>query len=326
MRCYLLMMLCAVLASCGPTDDPQWEEAFDATETGWLLSTYGASDDNVFAVGGEPTNGVIMHFDGTEWSPVDVGMPVPLLNWVHGFGGDDYFIVGNGGTILRGDGETFTKMDAPTTEDLWGIWGSSPDDVWAVGGRGRPMSVATVLRFDGTAWTAVDLPELMRPNVNAFFKVWGSSADDVIIVGQRGALLRWDGATFTEELIGTSEDLIAVWGVGPDRVAVVGGRSNGVVSTFDGTEWHTTSLSPLPGINGVFMRDPNTVYIAGVEGTLGRLDFDTQELTDESLFTRTDLHAIHGAGNRLTTVGGNFAFVTGPYEGIAYRREFAADE
>ncbi|MBN9163327.1 MAG: hypothetical protein BGO98_41665 [Myxococcales bacterium 68-20] len=76
---------------------------------------------------------------------------------------------------------------------LFGVWGSSDKDVWAVGSAG------TVIHWDGTAWTGVPLgrKETMRG-------VGGRSANDVFVVSSLDVVLHSDGfkngsATFTAE-------------------------------------------------------------------------------------------------------------------------------
>lgn len=44
--------------------------------------------------------------------------------------------------------------------------------------------------------------------------VWGRSANEVWAVGAGGTLLKWDGATWPRQLVGTSIDLKAIWGTG----------------------------------------------------------------------------------------------------------------
>jgi hypothetical protein len=63
-----------------------------------------------------------------------------------GSSANDVWAVGLAGTILHFDGKAWTRSTAPVTDDLWSVWGSSANDVWAVGGHGA------LLRFDGKAW------------------------------------------------------------------------------------------------------------------------------------------------------------------------------
>lgn len=332
------LLLSAALALVGCSSDPApegptpaetaWKTAFDASSFGWLLSVWGPSGDDLYAVGGAPEEGKAMRFDGASWSPVALPPGTPLLNWAFGFGGDDITFVGARGTVLHYDGAAFEVQSTPTDQNLWGVWGASPDDLWAVGGDGREAGQATLLHYDGSAWTEAPVPALQKANVFAFYKVWGTSADNVVVVGQRGVVLRYDGATWTEELAGASDDLISLWGTGPDRIVAVGGRNNGIVSRYDGESWHTQSLSPMRGLNGITMRDPGVVHVVGVVGTIAKLDGDTLEVLEETPWpTSMDLHGVFtDDAGRLTAVGGTLVSSEPPYQGIALTRMLAEGE
>ncbi len=320
------LMLAVAACSKSATDGdgevpPVWTEAFPAADVGWFLSAWGPSADDLYAVGGAPEEGVVMQFDGASWNQVDLGLDVPLLNWCFGFGPDDVFFAGSNGTILHFDGAKFTKMDTPTDQTLWGVWGAAPDDVWAVGGQGHTDQDPTILHFDGHNWTKSSTPTASHPNVFAYFKVWGTASNNVYAVGQRGVLAHWDGSTWTAIESGTNEDLISLWGTGPDRIAVIGGRDNGHVVTFDGSTWRHQSLAPLPGLNGVWMGDPNTAHIGGDQGTLAKLDFDTLSVTEEESPTFLTVHALFGTTGRLYAVGGSLLDVRPPNIGVALTRE-----
>ena len=324
------LVVAAFCIACGSSSEsePAWAPAFDATSTGWLLNVWGPSADELYAVGGTPDRGRIVRFDGQAWTEMSVGIDVPLLNWAYGFGAQNVWVVGNGGTILRYDGQ-WTRTPTITDQDLWGVWGAGPDDIWAVGGTVSPSGEATILRYDGQAWRRVDVPELSRSGVDAFFKVWGTGPNNVYVVGRRGGVLRWDGQTLREELVGTSRDLIALWGTGPDRIVIVGGRANGEVVTWNGVEWRNTVLGARPGLNGVWMRRPEVAHLVGGNGSILRFDFDTEAVEDDRPEgVELDFHAIFGveAAGRMVTVGGNFSFADGPYEGVAYDRELSSDD
>ena len=63
-----------------------------------------------------------------------------------GSSANDVWAVGLAGTILHYDGTSWSPVSSPTAETLWSVWGSAPDDVWAAGGNG------TLLRWNGEAW------------------------------------------------------------------------------------------------------------------------------------------------------------------------------
>jgi hypothetical protein len=300
------------------------QEPFDPADLGWGLHVVGRDASDIYVAGGNPDQGTLLHYDGEEWSKETLPDGTPLLNWVHPFDDGTTLAVGNGGTVLIDDGSGWAVQETPTEQDLWGVWGASPDDVWAVGGAGRSEGQDTIIRWNGSEWTEVEPPALERPGVNAYFKVWGSGADDVWIVGQNGIVLHWDGEMLEEDGVGTSRDLIALSGTGPDDIIIVGGRSNGVISHYDGTEWTTEELSPAPGLNGIFMLAPGEFWVAGVRGLLrrGTVDQDGFDVPRTRPVSAYDLHAVWGTdGYGLLAVGGNFEMQQGPYEGAAILRE-----
>lgn len=319
-----LAFLASLLAGCspapGPVDaGPQWTQAFDTSSTGWLLNVWGPTPSDVFAVGGRADAGVVMHFDGAAWQRVELGLVTPLLNWSFGFSASDVYAVGNEGTVLHFDGQRWSRMTSPTTQPLWGVWGAATNDVWAVGGDGQAPN-ATLLHFDGASWSRVMLPPLQKPRVGQLLKVWGFGADDVYVVGQRGVVLHRTGGVWREELSGANDDLVSVWGANGVVVAV-GGRSNGIVSRWNGTEWTTTNLAPVGGLNGVWMRDGTTAWLGGVSGTVGPLDVPSLTFTPERTGVTDDVHGCFGIGSTLYAVGGNLESANPPvYRGVAISR------
>ncbi len=332
------MLLSAVFLFTGCSD----KEEAAATPWGaesvpeqWYMSVVHVGAER-YIVGGNPSEGLMLHDSGDgALVPVELPSPSGLLNWVHAFPDGTLVTVGyEGALFFKRPGGDWTRKNVDTAQQLWGVWGASPDDVWAVGGNG--FSEGDAVLFHGSLEDLQPMEiELTRPNVNAWFKVWGSSANDVFIVGQKGAILRWNGSELKEEGAGLSDDLIGIWGTGPDRVAVVGGRNNGVAALWDGTEWRGLELSPVTGLNGVWMRG-DTLHAVGVDdGKVLRMSFATGLLLEEEDFLGinleeargVDLHAIHGSDDgTVTSVGGNFVLQAGPYSGAVVSRGLGSGE
>ncbi|MGM0555257.1 MAG: hypothetical protein ACQEVA_02665 [Myxococcota bacterium] len=257
-----------------------------------------------------------MHFDGQSWEPEPIPEEVPLVNWVHVLADDTPVMACNDGMVMWRQGGAWRTRSTPTDQDLWGIWGQSLDDLWAVGGSGREDGEAVILRNESGAWEKVDVPSLERPGVRAFYKVWGTGNDNIYIVGQNGAVLRWDGSSFTELGLGVSVDLISLWGTGPDDITVVGGRGNGVVAHWDGTQWRSKSLAPNPGLNGVWMDEPGEAWAVGVAGTAVKIDTETLEAELRTTPTDLELHGAWGlSGDRVWAAGGSLGRPE-PYRGV----------
>ncbi len=296
----LSLTLLLLLTSCSTGQGAGTEWSTVHTSADWWMSVSAPSPTEQWIVGGTPDGGRILRYDGATVTEVDHGAEVGLLNWVHGFDSGELIVVGQAGAVLRNDGAGWRFEPAPTDQDLWGVWGSATTDVWAVGGD------ATVLHDTGSGFEPVPLPDMERSGVRIFFKVWGSSADDVYIVGQRGAVLHWNGNALEELDVGVTEDLIGIWGTGPDRIVTVGGRRQGAAALWDGDTWRALELDVFPGLNGVWM-DSDVVHIVGNDGAAGEIDFSTGEVSKFTIDTPVSLHSVTGVGGSLTAVGGDFS-------------------
>lgn len=110
-----------------------------------LRDLWGTSESNVYAVG---ARGHVLHWNGSDWSPV-AGIPTTNgLNAIWGTSESDIFAVGDGGVILHYNGATWAQQSSGTFEDLNGVWGFDAGHVYAVGQHGK------ILRYDSNAWSA----------------------------------------------------------------------------------------------------------------------------------------------------------------------------
>lgn len=76
-----------------------------------LFKVWASAPDDVFVVGSE---GLILHFDGQVWSPMDSGVNAQLFT-VSGRGPEDVWVVGGGasGVLLHYDGKAWTSQALP---------------------------------------------------------------------------------------------------------------------------------------------------------------------------------------------------------------------
>jgi hypothetical protein len=72
-------------------------------------------------------------------------------------------------------------MTSGTEQDLHGVWGTSPENVYAAGSEG------TLLHFDGTRWQEASLPGAELGGLN---RVWAGPHSDVVVVGEGGVVIR----------------------------------------------------------------------------------------------------------------------------------------
>ncbi len=252
------------LTVCTDPDEPalaaprQWTTLGEHAKEA-LLAVGGRSETDVFAVGADKGKGpIVLHYDGAAWTRIDTKSRGDLW-WVHAFADGPVFAVGAYSTILRHDGEGFTRMKTPGLgyHTVYGVWGATPDDMYAVGsGSGRN---GFVWHYDGETWSALTLPADIPGNdigdTPGFFKVWGSGADDVWVVGGGGVVLHGSAAAgFKVVATGVKSPLFTVHG-DDSEVVVVGGGGNGVFLEGDGGDTLTERTSEFPLVQGVCVKN-----------------------------------------------------------------------
>jgi hypothetical protein len=329
LRVFSSFLLVAAATGCGddaPVDPPPpggevtWTQAFDTSSSGSLSGVWGSGPNDVFIVGGTDAGGEIYHYDGSDWSPMQVPA-VPLLVWVYGFGPSDVYAVGTGGGMVHYDGSAWTEIATTTTEDLWGVFGLNANEVWIVGGDpfdNDPL----IFRYDGTDFTPFPVDAADNPQgAKALFKVWGIGSD-LYAVGQKGLILRFDGSDWKAQSAGAQadQDFVSLWGTRSDHIVAVGGRGNARIATFDGGSWDTTAPDALGGLNAVHMAEDDVAVIGGILGFAGRYTPSTGAVENEADgLTNLDVHAIWGDGQGVHwAVGGTF--LDANHEGAALKR------
>jgi len=188
-----------------------------------LWGIWGASPNDLWVVGGDvgEDEPVILHFDGTGFSSI----PIPAndraatsLFKVWGIGAK-VFAVGEKGLILQFEGGRWFQVPAGAAadDDFVSLWGTSEDNIVAVGGRGS----ARIARYDGSVWTTTLLTGV--PGLNAVNVV---DPETAIVGGTNGYAGRYDVMTgaLVREATFTNQCIHATWGDGEGTFYAVGGR------------------------------------------------------------------------------------------------------
>jgi hypothetical protein len=149
-----------------------------------LFGMWGYSTNNRWVVG---ENGTVYEcsssncYSSSYWSKKSSGTTLHMRD-VFGFYDStksklDLFIVGFDGLVMHYDGSNFTKLNVNTHSYFYGVWGTSPTDIWVVG---HPYFVPdeSIYHYDGKKFTKVSPPRTSYLNA-----VWGVSASQVYAVG-----------------------------------------------------------------------------------------------------------------------------------------------
>ncbi|MCC6338329.1 MAG: hypothetical protein IT380_30580 [Myxococcales bacterium] len=120
----------------------------------------------------------------------------------------DAWAVGTGG-VLRWDGTAWAAVTGLPSVSWDCVYGTSAQDVWLAG-------AGLVYRWNGTGFTMPGAPP------EGATALWGSGANDVWATDTYGGVAHWNGAAWTQELVGNGgQPLYAIAG-GPTRRWAVG--------------------------------------------------------------------------------------------------------
>lgn len=237
-----------------------------AASDGWA-----AGPGDVWLSGSDRHGGVVRWVNG-GWTAVGGALDSALALW--GWSPADAWVFGAYRTASHWDGAAWTVVLPATgsAEDLLtSAAGTSPGDVWAVGGNPQ-TGVPTTLRLDGGTFE----PAPSAPNTFDRYRVW-AGAGGLWAVGQGQVFLQVDGGWTPVLHPPAGSSYQAVWGAAPADVWAVGvNRSAGAVALvahWDGAAWTPASL----GTVGAALRDvagsgSDDVWAVGDDGTALRWD------------------------------------------------------
>ncbi len=266
-----------------------------------LLRVWVSPDGDVWAVGADDGAGpLVLHFDGTSWNRIDTGHSGDLW-WLWSDGEGTLWMSGGEGWVLEhelGSGVFREVQVAKSRSTIFGIWGASSSDIWAVVSDVSRDHVGQILHYDGIEWTeSSEVSSSPEGEFRQPFKVWGSGPDDVHVVGTDGLAMHWDGGEWNTWPAPVADPLtlFTVHGSGPDHAVAVGGSGSGVTAHWDGSSW--TESSPAseqfpPGLIGVYAHPTHGVVAVGNNGAMWRYDGVAWSADPQSAMMLDGLHSV----------------------------------
>lgn len=304
-----IIAACAVIAltavvGCSPgTGGPQestWQLVMDELPSG-VLSVSGTAADDVYVVGtdaGDGNGSLLLNYDGSAWRRINTGTTGNLW-WISAVPIDgDFYLSGVNGMILRFDPEaqTFEQFETPGDQTIFGIWGFSRNDIWAVGGLLSDQQFGgTIWHYDGTSWSVADLSEQFPGGYATVFKIWGRSPTEVYAVGAAGLVLVYDGTMWNLVDDGTERNatLFSVYGNADSVVAVGGFNSASIVEQQETGEFAEADFDPneIIQMNGIFVTSEGRAVAVGRELKAALRTESGWELQETGFSTDFDFHA-----------------------------------
>jgi hypothetical protein len=191
--------------------------------------------------------------------------------------------------------------ESPTPQGtrINGVARVAANDAWAVG------DAATLMRFDGTAWSRVVVPQLTR--ADDLRAIWAASASDVWVVGSNGKTLHFDGHAWTIVPTSLDRELRAVWGSAPNDVWAA--SDQGDVLVWNGTRWSERPTGTNWSFNSISGTGPDDVWItATANSNVHHWDgakWDRISMQPGSTTAYTGYRAVHAFSKDNVWFGGN---------------------
>ncbi len=270
-----------------------------------LFAVWGSSSNDVFTVGG---SGTILHFDGTNWTPMAWGGDFGFEG-VWGSSGKDVYAVGGYdgfglafGIILHYDGSCWRQVFSTTEYQFTDVWGSSSHDVFATTSQG-----GGVLHYNGTSWTPMTSG---TEGMDFSGGVWGTGTDNVYAVGG-DKVWHYDGSSWQLAASVSANSLRRVWGSNAMNIFAVGGnytpaQTEAAVWHYDGTGWQFMPPDTQGMRWSVWGSGPNNVIVVGDVAGKGLISRYNGTDWNTTLVTNTPtLQGVWGSGaSDIFAVGG----------------------
>lgn len=224
---------------------------------GWIVGDFGAGVPRIFK------------FDGAGWigqpDPIPPAAAVDLLS-VYGISTTDAFAVGDGDTIIRWNGASWTgPLVAPTSGiDYRAIWMLGPTDGWIVGEEAPLTSEGTLLRWNGVAWLIQR--SWVNADLNTVFIIPGGVAGGA--AGDAETIIYWTGSEWLTKTSPSFTNFNDVWMINTADGWAVG--DFGRIFRWDGRHWfHYETLPSGDNLFGVFFLNSGEGWAVGSTPSVG---------------------------------------------------------
>ena len=234
-----------------------------------LASVSMVAADEGWAVGRQAGGGILVHYQGGQWSPVQITGGAAPLSSIDMLSASEGWSVGQQGTILHYSDGLWSKDTSPTSGDLRSVSMASPTDGWAVG-PGVMLHYTNSHHDAYGDWASVQpIPSLVSVAMDSASDGW-AVGNEAIAHYHSGA---WTTVNPSFPLIGIM--LISVvmaspsegWAIGnPDHTAGFGGPP--VILHYHNGQWQLADnpLTAQDTLTTIALASPEESWAMGTEG------------------------------------------------------------
>ncbi|MCS7180673.1 MAG: hypothetical protein NZ891_04910, partial [bacterium] len=225
-----------------------------------------------------------------------------------------FYAIGEKGVILESsDGTNWNVMTFEDASYLYGIYGTSGNNIWACGENGR------IIRFDGNRWNREDIGinwgglGIDISNLPTFYNIYIDNSNNVWVVGSGGIILRYNGTTWSRVYTSLEVNLYGIWGIG-NTFYVVG--EAGTILKYDGINWLVENSGINDDLYTVWGSNANNIYVFGNIEVLSKIGYlyntgygwqlqTTNIPSIKNNKKRVPIYSIDGDGTNIYAVGKN---------------------
>lgn len=309
---------------------------------------WSVSKDCVFAVGDD---GVINRFNGKEWKRLTFGNPnkrtneeqspksiqsvdnnqYPIIHCVNkkwipqkdvtdldlvgvwGTSNDNVFAVGNAGAIFHFDGKKWRQQESPAIKTLYSVRGSAPESVFACGVGG------TIVHYVRGKWETMD-----SGTEKGLTSLWFASPNKGFAAGFEGTLLQYDGKEWKQAIDPKKVGFINfsdIWGFSEDNVYVIGDL--GTLYHYNGKDWKKIPMPTTKWLLSAWGSDKHNLFIGAEDGLI--LHVDGEKVTQMDAGVITCIFGLWGSsGSNVYGIAGDGGAIV-HYDGKKWQQIAAAD-
>lgn len=221
--------------------------------SGLITGIWSAAGGDLLVVAGSE----LFRRGDVTWQSVALPGPAAILLDVWGLDAEHVWISGTGGTILRREAGTWIRGSVPVSWEVWGLGGTAPDDLVAVGQNGLVLESTD----GGETWL-----QRASPTGATLFAVAANAGGRLVAVGTGGTILVRDGDTWEVAPSPTGQALFDVRADGANGFIIVG--NGGVVLTGDGLTWQQVEVRGARENLRAITGSPGSRVVAGWNGTI----------------------------------------------------------
>jgi hypothetical protein len=204
---------------------------------------------------------------------------------------DNIYAVGSGGDIRHFQNGQWNREVSNTQYNIEDVWGSGPTDIYAA------VDANIVLRSTGNGvWT-----KHLYAQGRTFQSVWGTGSDNVYLCCA-GIFRSIGDNVWSEQIIPVNSGPFAIWGLDAQHIYYPSARGEVGFSSGDG-KWSRQKVYPQDdssdNLYAIWASDPNNIFVGGTDGLFYSAGDGKWEKLDDAI---SEITAIISAGNGVVFV------------------------